>query len=83
MKEKGAYFSSCVGADIHPGLSSIEPKDACGPLGVVGHYDWYRAIQSHWGIQLILVNIHVVEPIGITITAREERTLGLGPLDER
>lgn len=35
-KVKGTYLSSCVGADIHPGFSGIEPEDACGPLGVVG-----------------------------------------------
>lgn len=36
VKLKKMYLPSCVGADVHPGFSSIEPEDACGPLSVVG-----------------------------------------------
>lgn len=74
MTEKGTRLSSCVGADVHPGLSSIEPEDSCGPLGVVGHDEWHRSIKGHRGVQVILVNIHVVEPVWVSIT-EGKRTL--------
>lgn len=35
------YFASSVGADVHPGLSSIEPEDAHGPLSIMGEHDWH------------------------------------------
>lgn len=81
MKEKRSYLSSCVGADIHPGLSSIEPEDACGPFGVVGQEEWDRPIKAHRGIQVVLVNIHVVEPIWIPIPETGEQTLSLSHLN--
>lgn len=73
-KEKGTYLSSCVGADIHPGLGGIEPEDACGPLGIVGQHDWDSAVKGHRVIQLVLEHIQVVEPIWISITETEKHT---------
>ncbi len=79
-KKKGTYLSSCVGADIYPGLSGIEPEDACGPLGVVGQHDWDSTVKGHRVIQLILEHIQVVEPIWIAITETGKHTLRLDPM---
>lgn len=73
-QKKGIYLSSCVGADIHPGLSSIEPEDAGGALGVVGQHDWDSTIKSHRVVQLVLEHIQVVEPIWIPIPETEKYT---------
>lgn len=75
LKEERTHFPGCVGANVHPCLGSIEPEDACCPLGVVRHYERDGSIQSHGGIQLVLVDVHVVEPIRIPIS---ERTTHLG-----
>lgn len=77
VEEEETYLSSCVGADIHPGLSSIEPEDACGPLGVVGQHDRDSAVKGHGVVKLVLEHIQVVEPIRITITETEGHLLRL------
>lgn len=77
VEEEETDLSSCVGADIHPGLSRIEPEDACGPLGVVGQHDRDSTVKGHGVIKLILEDIQVVEPIRITITETEGHLLRL------
>lgn len=67
----GSHLSSCVGADVHPGLSSIEPEDSGGALGAVGHDQRHRAIKGHGVVKLVLVNVHVVQAVGVTITEGE------------
>lgn len=68
---EGSHLSSCVGADVHPCLSSIEPEDSGGALGVVGHDQRHRAIKGHGVVKLVLVNIHVVQAVGVTIAEEE------------
>lgn len=68
-----SHLSSSVGADVHPGLSSVEPEDSRGALGIVGHDQRHRAVKGHGVVKLVLVNIHVVQAVGVTIT--EEDTL--------
>lgn len=67
----GSHLSSRVGADVHPGLSSIEPEDSRGALGAVGHDQRHGAIKSHGVVKLVLVNVHVVQAIGVTISEGE------------
>lgn len=68
------YLPSCVGADIHPGFSSVEPEYAGGPLGVVGQHDWDGTVKGHRVIQLVLEHIQVIEPVRISITETEKHT---------
>jgi len=72
--KKRTYLPSCVGADIHPGLSSIEPEDARGSLGVVGQHDRDSAIKGHRVVQLVLEHIQVIETIWISIPETEKYT---------
>lgn len=61
-------LSCCVGADVHPGLSSIEPEDACGALGVVRQHNRDGTIKSHGVVELVLEHIQIIEPVRISIT---------------
>lgn len=83
QKKKGTHLSSCVGADIHPGLGSIEPEDASGSLGFVGQHDRDGAVKGHRVVQLVLEHIQVIEAIWIAITETEEHTVSLDPMQSR
>lgn len=43
----------------------------------MGHNEWHGAIKSHRGVQVILVNIHVVEPVWVSITEGKGINAGL------
>lgn len=63
-----SHLSSGVGADVHPGLCGIQPEEAHGALGTMGQHDRYRSVEGHGVIQLVLEDVQIIQPVGISTT---------------
>lgn len=68
---QNGYLCSCTGADIHPGLSCVEPKDTHGSLCVMREEHRDSTIERHGIVQLILENVQIEQPVRVTSPAQE------------